>query len=176
MTLFDDAEDRRRLARRDDPATSSMAAESLDLDITERHEHIVSWLRRNGPATDLEMAEAMVAAGVFRREEAARRAVRTVREEHGLMVPALDHRGDLVRHVNSTGREADCWIVGLAADQESAVGVTWRLCGSIRFCVEHRDFHPPIPTRLNDPADTTAVGCRPESWRPVRVRVESGMW
>jgi hypothetical protein len=105
-TLFD------HLARREDKETSHLAAESLDLRLTAKHEAVIDWLTRNGPATDLELAEGLVRDGVFRREESARRAVRTVREEHGLMVPAVDDTGAVIRHVNSTGRAADCWTLG----------------------------------------------------------------
>lgn len=102
----------RRLARRTDPVTSHAAAGSLDLTLTTKHQLILDWLAENGPATDLEMAEAMVRLGHYAREESARRAVRTLREEHGRMVEAVDEIGLTIFHRNSTGREAVCWVVG----------------------------------------------------------------
>lgn len=54
--------------------------------------------------------------------------------------------------------------------------VAWRECDPIRFCVEHQDFHPPRPTRINHDDSTTAFGCDPASWRRVRVHCEPGLW
>lgn len=102
------------LARRTDPVTSHAAAESLDFELTPRHQTILDWLADNGPATDLEIASAMVERGTFTREEAARRGVRTLREQHGRLVVATDEAGETIYHRNYTGRDAVCWIVGRA--------------------------------------------------------------
>lgn len=97
-----------KLARRTDPRTSHTAAQMLDLSRTEKQQMIVDWLIE-GPMTDMEMAERAVAEGLFAKDEQARRAVRTAREEHGMMVPAYDAHGERIVHYNSTGRPAECW-------------------------------------------------------------------
>ena len=99
------------LARSGDPTTSHLAAESLDLKWTDKLDQIVDALDAVCPATDLEMAEALSALG-FGKEESCRRSVRTIREKHGRLVPARDAEGLQLRHMNSTGRWADCWEPG----------------------------------------------------------------
>lgn len=125
-TLFDN----RDLARASDKETSREAAASIDHTLTASHESILDWLRRFGPATDLEMAEAMVRRGTYEREEAARRAVRTLREKHGRMVPAISNYGDHITHRNSTGRRAVCWIVGdgQPAAQQDTIAARAKRC------------------------------------------------
>lgn len=105
------------LSRRDDGDTSRMAAASIDTSLTERHEAVLGALVGICPATDLEMAQALSALG-YGREESCRRIVRTLREEHGRLVPALDANGQQLRHLNPTGRWADCWIPGHAEPAE----------------------------------------------------------
>lgn len=120
----------RDLARHGDKVTSHEAAASIAHDMTERHHRVLAWLRMNGPATDLEMAEAM--RNIFGgREESARRAVRTLREKHGAMVPALNDEGEQITHVNSTGRRGVCWIVGRAEPVAQADTIAAR----VRRCV-----------------------------------------
>ncbi len=99
------------LVRSDDPETSALAANSLDLELSDRHQRVLHALVGICPATDLEMAIALSQLG-HGREESCRRIVRTLREEHGRLVPALDANGQQVRHLNPTGRWAECWVPG----------------------------------------------------------------
>ena len=94
-----------KLVRRSDPTTSHAAAQSLDLG----HPEGVVEMYGSRCYTDLEMAELLVAAGLFKREESARRAVRTCREEHGLLEPVISQDGKPVLHRNSTGRYAQAY-------------------------------------------------------------------
>jgi len=100
------------LARNADPDTSHEAAEALNLKLKAGHWYIYAWLQTVGSASDLEMAEAAVDGMQFERLETARRAVRTLREVHGLMIPAIDDDGAQILTVNTTGREAVCWSIG----------------------------------------------------------------
>ena len=97
------------LARKSDPSTSAEAATSLDLGLNEKTEKICEWVRVNGPASDDQIADAMVTSGAFARHEQARRAIRTAREEHGLLVPHLDKDGNQAETVNQSGRRAKLW-------------------------------------------------------------------
>jgi hypothetical protein len=104
---------KKHLFRKGDPATSGEAADQLDFTFRSQHDRLIDWLRSNGPATDQEIAVAMVRRGVYDREETARRASRTVREEYGLMVPAMKEDGKRLRHKNpETGASAYCWAYG----------------------------------------------------------------
>lgn len=99
------------LARTEDPTTSHLAAASIDLNWTDKLDQIFQALPAICPATDLEMAEALSSLG-FGKEESCRRSIRTLREKYGRLVPARDVDGSHLRHLNSTGRWADCWIPG----------------------------------------------------------------
>lgn len=110
----------RHLHRNADGETSAMAAASVDTSLSEKHKRALAALVAVCPATDLEMAIALSGLG-FGREEACRRLVRTLREEHGRLVPALDSNGQQVRHLNPTGRWAEAWIPGYATPQERKV-------------------------------------------------------
>lgn len=103
------------LARNNDPDTSDEAAASLDLARTAKHDILIAWLDTNGCATDVEMAEFLVRTKVHATTEQARRSVRTLREEHGELVPAYDKDGERIRHRNPSGRWAECWKPGTAA-------------------------------------------------------------
>lgn len=106
------------LHRRGDGDTSAMAAASVDTSLSENHKRALAALVAVCPATDLEMAVALSGLG-FGREEACRRLVRTLREEHGRLVPACDPRtGVQIRHLNPTGRWAEAWIPGYAPPPE----------------------------------------------------------
>ena len=96
-------------ARSSDPATSHAAARSLDHTLKREHLAVLIWLAENGPATDDAIAAAMVANGVATRTETARRWVRTLRERHGMIVPALRHDGTQVEFTNESGRLALAW-------------------------------------------------------------------
>lgn len=100
--------DHRHLARNTDGETSHLAAATIDTDLTERHRQTLDAIASICPATDLEMAEHLARLG-FGKEESCRRVVRTLREEHGLLVAAVDADGIQIRHLNSTGRWAECW-------------------------------------------------------------------
>lgn len=99
-------------ARNSDPNTSRDAALSLDHGLKDVHRAALRWFERNGPQTDDEAANGLVMSGFTDRHETARRWVRTVRERHGLLVPALDEDGLQMKRKNArSGREALCWTV-----------------------------------------------------------------
>lgn len=93
-------------ARHTDPATSHQAAAALTWTLDDRHRRILSWLAAYGPATDDQTADAMIAEGLWARHEQARRAIRTLREAHGLIRPVLDDTGEPRVAVNTSGRAA----------------------------------------------------------------------
>lgn len=99
----------RMLARSADPITSHLAAQQLDLDLSERHRRLLAWLRDNAPATDDEMAVAAVALGLVARHEQGRRLARTMRENHDLIIAALTPDGAQMTARNPSGRLALCW-------------------------------------------------------------------
>lgn len=103
--------DRYALARTSDPSTSRRAAESLNLELDDRHRGILALLRREGPLTDDGLAEIVVRAGYYDRHEKARRAIRTLREKHDLIVAHLDADGNQAEATNSSGRAARLWVV-----------------------------------------------------------------
>lgn len=103
LTIYD------ALARRTDPITSRLAARTVDLRLTERHRWILEWLAEAGTATDDELASAAVSAGLVNRHEQGRRLARTTREDHGLLVPALDENGEQLLRRNPSGRYALVW-------------------------------------------------------------------
>lgn len=100
------------LSRTTDPATSAAAAATLDLAPHRRHEWVLDWLRRNEPATDMEMAEAAHTARIVPSIESGRRLARTLREEHRRIRPAHDERGQVITRTNVTGRKAIAYEVG----------------------------------------------------------------
>lgn len=99
------------LARRSDPSTSHRAAASLSHDLDERHAQILAYLRLAGPLTDDQLADALVQMGIYARHEQARRAIRTLREQHDLIVAHLDADGNHAEAVNTSGRSARLWTV-----------------------------------------------------------------
>lgn len=116
---------KKHLSRTSDPATSGEAADQLDLTFRSQHDRLITWLEYNGPATDQEIAVAMVSRGIYNREETARRAARTVREQYGLMVPAFAAEGERLRHKNpNTGKSAYCWQYGRAPVQSKPTAPT----------------------------------------------------
>lgn len=96
------------LARSSDPMTSHRAAAQVNRSLTDDHQAVHCWLATHGPATDDQMAQAMVDQGCADRHEQARRWVRTLRE-HGLMEPARDSDGTQLELVNPSGRRALAW-------------------------------------------------------------------
>ncbi len=97
-----------RHARRSDPATSKLAAATLTHDLTDHHRAVLDWLIEHGPATDDQIAQAMVDAGLTARTETARRWVRTLREEHDQIVPVM-RDGQQIQLPNPSGRLALAW-------------------------------------------------------------------
>lgn len=97
-----------RHARTTDPATSKLAAATLTHDLTDHHRAVLDWLTEHGPATDDQIAQAMVDLDLTTRTETARRWVRTLREEHHRIVPATRH-GDQIQLPNPSGRLALAW-------------------------------------------------------------------
>lgn len=97
-----------RHARTTDPATSKLAAATLTHDLTDHHRAVLDWLTEHGPATDDQIAQAMVDLDLTTRTETARRWVRTLREEHHRIVPAVRH-GDQIQLPNPSGRLALAW-------------------------------------------------------------------
>jgi hypothetical protein len=76
-----------RLARNVAPVTSKHAAATLTHDLTDHYRAVLDWLAEHGPATDEQIAQAMVDADLTPRTETARRWVRTLREEHDQIEP-----------------------------------------------------------------------------------------
>jgi len=97
-----------RLARTSDPVTSHAAAATITHTLTDHHRAVIDWLTDHGPATDDQIAQAMVDNGLTNRTETARRWVRTLREEHGLVVAAI-HNGHQIEYTNPSGRLALAW-------------------------------------------------------------------
>lgn len=97
-----------RHARRSDPATSKQAAARLDHTLADHHRVVLDWLDQHGPATDDQIAQAMVDADLTTRTETARRWVRTLREEHDQIAPAMRH-GQQIQLPNPSGRLALAW-------------------------------------------------------------------
>ena len=110
-----------RHARTTDPATSKLAAVALSHDLTDHHRAVLDWLTEHGPATDDQIAQAMVDADLTTRTETARRWVRTLREEHHRIVPAVRH-GDQIQLPNPSGRLALAWDVPNREPQQ--IGMT----------------------------------------------------
>ena len=101
-----------RHARTTDPATSKLAAVALSHNLTDHHRAVLDWLTNHGPATDDQIAQAMVDAHLTTRTETARRWVRTLREEHHQIVPYFGVYGSRqVRWPNPSGRLALVWDV-----------------------------------------------------------------
>lgn len=107
------------LARTTDPMTSHRAAHQVARQLNDDHRAALQWLAAHGPATDDQVADAMVAAGVALRHEQARRWVRTLRE-HQLMVADLDTDGTQLELVNTSGRRALAWRAA-ATDLDDAL-------------------------------------------------------
>lgn len=105
-----------RLARSTDPDTSKRAAASISHDLTDHHRAVLDWLAEHGPATDDQVAQAMVDADLTSRTETARRWVRTLREEHNRIVPAVRH-GHQIQLPNPSGRLALAWTVAEQRNQ-----------------------------------------------------------
>ena len=97
-----------RHARRSDPTTSKQAAARLDHTLADHHRVVLDWLDEHGPATDDQIAQAMVDADLTTRTETARRWVRTLREEHDQIAPAMRH-GQQIQLPNPSGRLALAW-------------------------------------------------------------------
>ena len=76
------------LARTSDPVTSQRAVASLNLSLKDSDRVILTFLATEADeamATDIELAEMMVERGHYHKDEQARRRVRTLREELGLI-------------------------------------------------------------------------------------------
>lgn len=97
------------LARHSDPSTSHRAAEAVSLELDDRHRKVFGYLYMWGPLTDDQLADTLVARQVYARHEQARRAIRTLRENYGLIVPFLNDDGTHAEAVNSSGRMARLW-------------------------------------------------------------------
>ena len=110
-----------RHARTTDPATSKLAAVALSHNLTDHHRAVLDWLTEHGPATDDQIAQAMVDADLTTRTETARRWVRTLREEYHRIVPAVRH-GDQIQLPNPSGRLALAWDVPNREPQQ--IGMT----------------------------------------------------
>ena len=110
-----------RHARTTDPATSKLAAVALSHNLTDHHRAVLDWLTDHGPATDDQIAQAMVDADLTTRTETARRWVRTLREEYHRIVPAVRH-GDQIQLPNPSGRLALAWDVPNREPQQ--IGMT----------------------------------------------------
>ena len=99
-------------ARNSDPHTSRRAAEGLSHKLTDKHQAIIQYVkeRPGGAATDDQIASAMVNRGLWQRHEQARRAIRTLRERHGLLRAKRFADGTVATSRNLlSGREAILW-------------------------------------------------------------------
>lgn len=103
-TLFD------MLARRDDPITSHLAAQRVNLTLTGAHRWLLDWLQ-DRTATEDEMAAALVDAALVVRHERGRRVARTLRERHDAIVAVLDDAGEQQMRLNKSGRFALVWEI-----------------------------------------------------------------
>ena len=99
------------LARTDDPTTSQAAAAAVETKLKPGHLTVLDLLRKQGPYTDDELADAAVMRGVVGRHEQARRLIRTLRETHGLIVPFtyMEAGGEQATRRNVSGRYALLW-------------------------------------------------------------------
>ena len=96
-------------ARASDPSTSHAAAARVNrTQLNDHHHAVLAWLQAHGPATDDQMAAAMVADGTAARHEQARRWVRTLRENQ-LLQAATDELGVQLELENDSGRRALAW-------------------------------------------------------------------
>ena len=99
------------LARRNDPETSRQAADSLDLHMAPKHFAMLELYRTFGPMTDDEAAVKAVDSKLSQRHEQARRVVRTMRENHDLLVPATNDDGTVITHINESGRSGIAYMI-----------------------------------------------------------------
>lgn len=97
------------LARHSDPSTSHRAAKAVRLELDDRHTKAYGYLHTWGPLTDDQLADMLVSGQVYARHEQARRAIRTLRENHDLIVPFRNADGTHAEAVNSSGRMARLW-------------------------------------------------------------------
>jgi hypothetical protein len=88
--------------------TSREAYRTLNLSLTDKHQRLLDMMTE--PMTDDELAAAGVDAGLYERHEQGRRAVRTMRENHQLLVPYFPP-GSTEQGVrrNASGRYALLW-------------------------------------------------------------------
>jgi len=106
---------KKRLARTNDPVTSKAAAEAVNLTLTDNHMRILQLLRELYIASDDQIADAAVTAGVVSRHEQARRLLRTLRDRTEFVQPALDEEtGWQKTQLNLSGRYALAWQLSTA--------------------------------------------------------------
>ena len=101
------------VARASDPETSKAAAVSISRELGGRHKTVLFILGAMGQATDDELAERVLQTELttMNRHEQVRRVIRTIREDHDLMVPVLDEDGNHLQARNISGRMARVWTV-----------------------------------------------------------------
>lgn len=107
--------DNQHLARTTDPATSKAAAKAVDLALNEKHFKVLQLLQQLYIASDDQIADAAVNAGVVERHEQARRLLRTLRDRTTFVAPALDEENSWQKTaLNSSGRYALAWTLSNA--------------------------------------------------------------
>jgi hypothetical protein len=129
------------LARSTDPDTSHDAQRSLDLQWDDQHEEALKVYRQHGPLTDIQAANEMCKLLTFSSNmETNRRLIRTIREEHGRLVPSIGTDGEQIKSTNPSGRQALCWEPGNGSPKETVkteryVVSDWFYCvDSKRLC------------------------------------------
>lgn len=124
MSLFDpDPSD--KLARNSDPETSKKAAKRLKLTLQPGDDEILRFLDEDvDMATHDQIADHLVKLGRFKRHEPARRRIRVLTENYGLLELVIDPAtGKVVTDVNDSGADARCWRISGPGRMELA---RWR--------------------------------------------------
>lgn len=141
------------LARSTDPQTSHDAERSLDLLWTTEHESALRIYSYMGPMTDIQAAEELCKIWLFSDSmETNRRLIRTIRENHGRLVPALDAEGNQIQSKNPSGRWALCWKPGHGTPREAPKKETYVKLRAVA-CKTENKFCAPDCSRECDTAE-----------------------
>jgi hypothetical protein len=100
--------------RNTDPVTSRQAAKALNLDVTEKHRKVLHILEDLWVASDDQIAEEAVNAGIVERHEQARRLVRTLRDKKFIEAALDEETGWQKSRLNSSGRCGLAWQLSTA--------------------------------------------------------------
>jgi len=97
--------------RKNDPVTSELAGKSVKTTLTDNHFAVIDLLKEYGPLTDDQLADIIVRKQIVDRHERARRLIRTLRENHQLIVPSTNEEGIQWASQNESGRWALMWEI-----------------------------------------------------------------